>query len=62
MFQVTWIDTGETVTLTREEARSEFGRREFEEMRAGFLPLGVVSAAEDFGEDNSWDDFMRDIA
>ena len=37
-YEVTSVDTGVTVVMTRSEAHKLFGRVEFKEILAGYLP------------------------
>ena len=37
-FEITWIDAAHTVIWTEHKAREEFGKDEWEEIKAGYLP------------------------
>jgi len=48
VFEITSIDTGKTRRLTEPQARKLFGRDEWQEIKAGYLPhLAVMDVTED---------------
>jgi len=42
MYEITSVDTGKTIVMTRSEAEQMFGKNEFKEMLAGSLPHLIV--------------------
>ena len=37
-YEITWVEASHTVIWTERKARKEFGRDEWEEIKAGYLP------------------------
>ena len=38
MYEITYIETGNTETLTEKEAEKQFGKDEWQEVKQGYLP------------------------
>jgi hypothetical protein len=45
-YRITSADTARSLTLTQEEAEAQFGREEWAEIRAGYLPHLIVEHLE----------------
>jgi hypothetical protein len=49
MYEITFVDTGKTIRLTAQQAAKQFGKAEWREIKANFLPHIVVVDCTEYG-------------